>query len=758
VGVVLVAAGAVPDGAAAVVRRATVDPSMQAILSDGERLYVEATPRSGEGLIVFARRLCDTSSAAAKISEANGGVKQLKSGLRYRVPFELLSPELQLQAARALFRSDKAQTDGWKHVPKASEGLWHVARWFTGRGENFAAIRDANRLREDTLDAGQAVVIPARLLLPAFRAQLPAPAPRGTPAPPVVARTAVAAPVAPPPTAPSATPSAPGPSPPSSSAVAPAKPPAAAAPLQPIPVAGAIGGAVALSSAPSLQPGPTPPPAAAPSASAGTDAGSVDEDASAPASTPLDAVVAPPQVAAPPLDATPADGTDLEETNETEAEATEAGGATSADAGPPAPKAASAGPASPPVAVIKPTSMSTGATGLVAAGASSVANALRFEKDAHGDYAIYPLKPGEALYSSVVVRFTGRIYADDVNALAAEIAKRSAIRDVTDIPIGFPVRIPLDLLLPEFLPADHPRRLEYEAGVQASAAYKQRISAAGLEGVTVVLDAGHGGRDVGAMVEGVREATYVYDIAVRVKRLLEEYTRAKVVMTTRDGKEHRLENADVLAASNGHAVLTTPPYPIADSKIGVHLRWYLANSVLRQAAKKTSEADRVVFLSLHADSLHPSLRGAMAYIPDAQGEVTRSPFSGSEYARRREVREQPRSVAGRAEMQRSAGMSRQFADGLIEAFRDVDLAVHPFKPVRDRIVRGRRPWVPAVLKYNAVPTRALLEVCNLNNPQDRTLLQTRAYRQRVAEAVVAALSAYYAPASRGGSPQRAARR
>jgi N-acetylmuramoyl-L-alanine amidase len=166
----------------------------------------------------------------------------------------------------------------------------------------------------------------------------------------------------------------------------------------------------------------------------------------------------------------------------------------------------------------------------------------------------------------------------------------------------------------------------------------------------------------------------------------------------------------------------------------------------------------VVFLSLHADSLHPSLRGAMAYIPDAQGDVTRSAFSGTEYARRREVREQPRSVAGRAEMQRSAGMSRQFADGLIEAFRDVELAVHPFKPVRDRIVRGRRPWVPAVLKYNAVPTRALLEVCNLNNPQDRTLLQTRAYRQRVAEAVVAALSAYYAPASRAGSGQRAARR
>ena len=37
----------------------------------------------------------------------------------------------------------------------------------------------------------------------------------------------------------------------------------------------------------------------------------------------------------------------------------------------------------------------------------------------------------------------------------------------------------------------------------------------------------------------------------------------------------------------------------------------------------------------------------------------------------------------------------------------------------------------------------LLEVCNLNNEQDRALLQTRTYRQKVSEAVVAGLLAYY---------------
>jgi N-acetylmuramoyl-L-alanine amidase len=48
-----------------------------------------------------------------------------------------------------------------------------------------------------------------------------------------------------------------------------------------------------------------------------------------------------------------------------------------------------------------------------------------------------------------------------------------------------------------------------------------------------------------------------------------------------------------------------------------------------------------------------------------------------------------------------------------------------------------------VLRYNSVPSKMLLEVCNLNNDLDRKLLQTRAYRQHVAEAVLKGLLAYY---------------
>ena len=53
-----------------------------------------------------------------------------------------------------------------------------------------------------------------------------------------------------------------------------------------------------------------------------------------------------------------------------------------------------------------------------AAPAAEAPPALEFASDAQGRYALYRLQKGEALYSAVVVRFTGRVHAEDVNAKA----------------------------------------------------------------------------------------------------------------------------------------------------------------------------------------------------------------------------------------------------------------------------------------------------------------------------------------------------
>jgi N-acetylmuramoyl-L-alanine amidase len=585
-------------------QRAVLEPGLVAVRTDQQLLFVEAEPRGGEGLLAFSRRVTGDERAASAIAAANGGLRRLLTGRRYRVPSDLLAPTLRLRAARALFLADRPEWNGWRHLVSAPDGrepevLWRIAEWFTGKGENFSAIREYNRLDDEPL-VGAAVVIPAELLLPVFRETLP---PR-----PVAA------------------------------------------------VAAAVGA------------GPVEPPLA----------------------------MAATQVAPVPSVADP-----------------------------------------------------------VSTDVTTVGGSLRFHRDEVGEYAVYALAPGEALYSSVVVRFTGRIHAEDVNALAQDIATRSGIQDVTDIPVGYPVKVPLDLLQPEFLPPTHPRRVEYEASRQASARFRNHVEALDLEGVTVILDAGHGGRDVGASLAGVWESLYVYDVMVRVRRLLDEYTAARVVATTREGQEWKIADQDVLEYSRGHAVLTTPPYPIEDSKVGVNLRWYLANAV-ENRSRSVAEADKIIFISIHADSLHPSLRGAMAYVPDANlsgGSLTRS---GAEYASRKEVREARRSAPSRQQLQRFEGLSRDLAQHVIAAFAAEKLAVHPEKPVRERVIRGRRAWVPAVLRYNSVPAKILLEVCNLANREDRALLQTRAHRQHIAEAVVRGILDYYAPTA-GASDTKLAR-
>jgi N-acetylmuramoyl-L-alanine amidase len=378
---------------------------------------------------------------------------------------------------------------------------------------------------------------------------------------------------------------------------------------------------------------------------------------------------------------------------------------------------------------------------------------LDYGKDKDGEYAIYRLRPHEALYSSVVVRFTGRVYANDVNSLAAQIAHRNGIADVTDIPIGYRVKIPFDLLQPEFLPEGHPRRVEYEASLRASAQFSNQVKARGLEGITIILDPGHGGLDSGATMAGVWESLYVYDIVLRIKNLLETHTAARVRVTTRDGDEWRIPDVDVLPFSRRHSVLTTPPYPIEDAKIGVNLRWYLANSVFRRAVQEAGDPQKVVFLSIHADSLHPSLRGAMAYIPAANMVGESFGKAGPAYALRKEVQESPRVSFPREKRVESEGLSRELAKQVIASITGLGLPVHPFSPVRDKIIRDRSVWVPAVLRYNCVPAKMLLEICNLNNEQDRKLLQTRSYRQRISEAVAQGLLAYYGQDAGGSGLQ-----
>lgn len=178
----------------------------------------------------------------------------------------------------------------------------------------------------------------------------------------------------------------------------------------------------------------------------------------------------------------------------------------------------------------------------------------------------------------------------------------------------------------------------------------------------------------------------------------------------------------------------------------------------RQAVKRSGDDSKTIFISIHADSLHRSLRGAMVYIPATS--LTKGSYgkTAKVYTSRREVKEQPRINFSWKERTRSEGLSRQFAEQLLRQFRRQGLAVHREKPIRDRIILCRRcrAYVPAVVRRNAVPTKVLIEICNLNNPQDRQLVRTRAYRQKVAVAIVDSILAYYGQPALPSPPPRIA--
>jgi N-acetylmuramoyl-L-alanine amidase len=383
---------------------------------------------------------------------------------------------------------------------------------------------------------------------------------------------------------------------------------------------------------------------------------------------------------------------------------------------------------------------------------------LEFGEDAKGKYALYRIRKGEALYSAVVVRFTGRLFAEDVIQLALEIAERSGIEDVHAIPVGYPVKIPVADLSAEFLPKEDPRARALAQERAEASQFGAPAVATGLAGVRVVIDAGHGGRDTGTIHRGVWESTYVYDVACRLRKVLAERTKAEVVMTTKEPGGWETPERDRLKDSKRRTLLTDPPHTLDDPVTGVNLRWYLANSVLRRpgADKKPIAPERTVFLSLHADSLHPSVRGAMAYVPGERFLRDRYGKKGAEYAAYREWKEEPVVSFAKKDRVAAEGVSTRLAQKILSAIGENGLAVHLFSPVRTHVIRGGREWVPAVLRYNRIPNRVLLEISNLANDEDRGLTLKREFRQKMAESIASGLLDFFGSGPRKLAPARTA--
>ncbi|MDR1840892.1 MAG: N-acetylmuramoyl-L-alanine amidase [Holophagales bacterium] len=368
---------------------------------------------------------------------------------------------------------------------------------------------------------------------------------------------------------------------------------------------------------------------------------------------------------------------------------------------------------------------------------------LAYEKDAQGNYAAYRMRKGEALYSSVVMRFTDLVDAREVNELAIRIAKRSGIKDVRSIQPGQLIKIPTDCLADPFQP-EGSRGLAEDRQMRAEVRRTTKIEAGPrLSGVRIVLDPGHGGIDSGARANGVWESDFVYDIAMRVRRLLELNTDAQVSITLRyEGIGFGIRD-DIPAMTKEAVLLTTPPIPndgessISDS---VNLRWVLANHFF--ATPKAADKRKTIFISFHADSLHPSTRGSMVYVPASNLVPSKYAWAGKGIQAAELKQGASVSFTARQKLEMEA-QSLIFAEGLLKELRREKLPIHANRPIRNVINRSGRNFVPAVIRTNNAMTKALIEVVNLQNEEDAALLKDADFREQYARAIVRAIRAHF---------------
>ncbi len=373
---------------------------------------------------------------------------------------------------------------------------------------------------------------------------------------------------------------------------------------------------------------------------------------------------------------------------------------------------------------------------------------LTYGQDSSGKYAEYRLQPGESLYTAVVIRFTDIREHKEILKASETIARRSGIRDISRMPAGQRVKIPLDMLSAEYLPEDTPERKEFEEIQKKARELRSRTpKTRNLKGVVVVIDPGHGGTDPGTVDPPpitLYEDEVVYDIACRLKALLETRSSAKTYITMLDeSQQYAPVSTRKFVNDTDEYVLVTPKYHNANAETSLDLRWALANHWYRQERNAGTPSEKIVFLSIHCDYLeNTQVRGTTVYVPNAKkiGTIRTSNQSF------RETKNVKPVTLSRAEAQTHEAMSRNFAAQIVAALKKSSPPIAILShgdPIRNQIRREKGPFVPAVLKYNLIPTKVLVEIGNIKSPGDQALMSDPAWRQRYAEALYTALCRYF---------------
>ncbi len=219
----------------------------------------------------------------------------------------------------------------------------------------------------------------------------------------------------------------------------------------------------------------------------------------------------------------------------------------------------------------------------------------------------------------------------------------------------------------------------------------------GLGVSRIVIDPGHGGHDVGALGDGIREAELVLDVALRLEKLLKKEAGIDVVMTRRTDTFIELEERTRIANREN-----------ADMFLSIH-----ANSSRRRTAQgvetfvlnfaNTSDAEEV------AARENAIAKGSMRQLPDIVKAITLN-----------------------NKLDESRDLAEMVQSNLVTRLRRTESGLP------DRGIKQ----APLVVLIGASMPSVLAEIGFVSTPEEGRRLKTSAYRQDVAEALRDAVLRY----------------